>query len=298
MDDTHPVIDRYYPNLSADVWTQLRPFVCATVQQYAAGRADLDIERALTVLATLGDWALFTGLSAPGPDLLRSDVIDAFCAQRKTEVSTAVAERERKQLRTLGGLENAREARESSTTAPPSTPYTVDEQNDIRHWTSVQPSEGGRRTCALIAALGLGAGLTAAEMMHARHRDVLTLPDGLPAIQVGQRQVPLAEAWAREVAANLVGAPDDYLLAPSATCRRSAVLSRITVSSRSITPSVQRMRVTWLLAHLDAGTPLLNLMDAAGLEDPSFLRRLLPFASRLNGAAHVRALRLGAEVTR
>lgn len=289
------LINSYHPNLDPVLWASMRSFVCDTVRdRFTAGRTVADTRRALGALTVFADWALFSG---SGELLLRDDIIDAYIAHRHLEVNAAVTERERKLLRTLGGYENTREDRENSTSASPSTPLTVDEQDEVRVWMSTQPSAERRRQCTAIAALGLGVGLTSHEMMNVRGRDVITLHDGMAGVVLDDRLVPVLADWDDELTSCVHGL-DDYLISPRASVRTSNTLRDVIRGSRGPVAPVQRMRATWLLQHVNAGTPLNNLMVAAGLEDASFLRRLLPFAIELTGTAHVEALRLGGEVVR
>lgn len=289
------LINSYHPNLDPAVWASMRSFVCDTVRdRFTVGRTVADTRRALIILTTFADWALFAGA---GELLLRDDIIDAYITHRHLEADAAVTERERKLLRTLGGYENTREDRENSTSALPSTPLTEGEQEEVRVWMTTQPSAERRRQSTAIAALGLGAGLTSHEMMNVRGRDILTLGDGLAGIVLDDRLVPVLADWNDELTSCVCGL-DDYVIAPRATVRTANTLRVVVRGSRGPVSPVQRMRATWLLQHVNAGTPLNNLMLAAGLEDASFLRRLLPFAIELTGTAHVEALRLSVEVVR
>lgn len=51
------------------------------------------------------------------------------------------------------------------------------------------------------------------------------------------------------------------------------------------------MRATWLLTHVEAGTPVHILVKAAGLKGADVLRRILPHVSPVSEDTAVRALR-------
>lgn len=290
---TSRVIETYTSTLPSATWQQMSEFVRGTVlTRFATGRAARDTERALHALTGFADWVLFTGIGELDPSVLRTDVIDAYTARRLAEVTPAVAERERKLLRTLGGIENGPESRRLTTSAPPSQPYSPDEQNQIRRWTEWQSTDPRRGQCRAIAALGLGCGLTSSEMLSARVEDVLILGDGMAAIAVAGRTVPVTAEWNDALISRLRGEQGSHLIGPRIQSRGPKALNSFIASFGHPAPSPQRMRATWLLNHINGQTPLNTLIEAAGLTSPDVLRRLLPFAVRLEGDDRTAALRL------
>jgi hypothetical protein len=290
---TNTILDTYHPTLPTDTWALMRDFVCGTVRfRFTGGRNHRDVERALHALTGFADWVLLTDIADLDASVLSADVIDAYTAHRYAEVEPHIAERERKLLRTLAGLQNGPEDRPSTTTAPPSQPYDRDEQDAIRWWTQWQATDRRRSTCLAIAALGLGCGLTAQEMVHTRARHIVTLSDGMMGVRTEGREVPVTAEWNGELAALKALPANSHVIAPNAGARNPQMLQDVLRSSGQPRPVPQRMRATWLLNHVDGGTPLNTLIDAAGLTSPDVLRRLLPFAIRLEGQERVSALRL------
>lgn len=299
MNNAPTLITQFHPNMLAHEWAPIRDFVCDAVRdRYADGRAATDVTNALSAVTGFAAWAVASGMDARENTLLRADVIDAYTAYRATSVTVSVSERERKMLRTIAGLSNTPQRDRATTNAMPSMPYTHEEQNDIRRWATIQPSAARRRVCSAIATMGLGCGLTAHEMMSVRASDVLLLEDGMAAVTVDGRIVPVLASWDEEMKELADGQASDFLIAPRGDRRDNISLGVVLSAARGQAPSAQRMRATWLLAHVDGGTPLNNLIAAAGLTSPDVLRRLLPHALRLEGLAHVRALRLSTEVAR
>lgn len=200
-------------------------FVRSTVLlRYAGGRSEAAVRRALTYLSTFADWVLTTGVGPLDESVLVESAIDAFTAHRTTQVKPAVAERERKFLRALGGLPPAQEQRLVSTTATPSTPYTPAEQGAIRRWAESQPTADRRRTCGAIAALGLGCGLTTKEIMHVRRRDIVMLDDAMTGVDVTvgrTRTVPVIADWENALAVTRALPSSQFLVAPGASTRLS-----------------------------------------------------------------------------
>lgn len=300
MTPINTLLTTYTANLPEDVWDKIGPFVRRTVaDRYADGRKLETVRFGLIIFAGYVDWVVFHGLGQPDDTILNAELIDAFTVARRDEVKVAVADRERKLIRTIAGLANNADDRFSSTDADPSVPYTVEEEGAIRRWAEGQPSETRRRQCGAAAALALGCGLTPAEVRHVRVSDLHRLADGMVAVTLTDgRVVPVRAWWNDLLVAAMEGEPDEYVICPTAVKRTPYRLVQFLRNSRGISPSLQRMRATWLLRHVDAGTPLNNLLAAAGLGSSDVLRRVLPFAIRLDGAAAVDALRLGAEVAR
>lgn len=293
MATTESVLETYTSTLPPTTWMQVRDFVRGTVRfRFTAGRSSRDVERALNALTGFAEWVLLTGIGNLDDSVLRADVIDAYTAQRLADVSAPVAGRERKLLRTLAGLENSPEPRNRETSAPPSQPYTRDEQDEIAQWAEWQSTEGRRRQCRAIAALALGCGLTSAEMLQVRIGDILLLSDGMAAVDTAGRVVPVTAEWNDSLAVLHNGSTSQFVIAPNAASRKRNTLLGTIRRAGYPSPSPQRMRVTWLLNHIDGATPLNTLIEAAGLTSPDMLRRLLPFAVRLEGENRTTALRL------
>lgn len=293
------VLETYTPHIPTDIWNELKSFVVETVRShYTEGRTRDDIHHGLMTLTGFADWVFTLGLGELTPGILRADVIDAYTAYRSTEVAGFLAERERKRLRVIAGLPAGPEARHVSTTSDPQTPYTDDEQGEIRRWADWQSHEESRRNARAIAALGVGCGLTAVEMMEARVGDVVVLDDEMLGVNANGRAVPVFQSWHDELTSIATGQDDEYLIGRGYTTRSSVSLRSLISTLPGLRPSVQRMRATWMLAHVEGGTPLPDFLDAAGLTSPDVLRRLLPFIRRTPVDARTRSLRLATEVAR
>jgi hypothetical protein len=299
MTTTTRLISNYTATLSPSVWNEVQGFVRSTVASlYSDAHPYRVAEHALAAMAGFADWLVFTGAGAPEASSMRADLIDSYTAFRKSEVSPAVSERERKLLRTLAGISNAVEQRNHSTNASAAVPYTADEQAAFRRWAESQPSQLRGHLATTLLALGLGCGLNISEMVNVRNGDVHTLSDGLVGVRVGQRLVPAVLEWADELQSVTGDEDADYLLRPHAPSRTVASLKESLRRFTRPAPSTQRMRASWLLAHVEAGTPVHVLIDAAGVSSSDVLRRVLPFAAPVAEDDYVRALRLGGEVVR
>ena len=266
--------------LDPDVWAEMSDFIRTTVERrYASGRSLRATEHALSILTSFAEWVLITGVTAISVKALNERIINAYTSHRKSEVEAPVAERERKLLRTLAGLPNTVEKRTVATTSTPSTPYSPLEQEEIRYWVHWQLTKHRSSVAAAIAALGLGCGLTSGEMAKVREKDIIELEDGLLGVTLEGRTIPVLAEWNDELASTLTDEPSKYLISPRSVLRdKSAIATSLRICGPG-SPSPQRMRATWLLAHVDASTNIFALMAAAGLSAPDFLRRLASFAS-------------------
>lgn len=300
MNNNHGYVNRYTPFfLEPAVWAEMNDFVRGTVRRrYSTGRHVRDTERALSTLTSFAEWVLITGVTNVSEKALTERVINAYTSHRKSEVEGPLAERERKLLRTLAGLTNTVEKRTVATTATPSTPYTVLEQEEIRYWAHWQQTDHRSRVATAVAALGLGCGLTSSEMAQVREQDVVELDDGMLGVRLEDRTVPVLAQWNDDLATTLTGTPSQFLVSPRSVLRdKDATAATLKICGPN-SPSPQRMRATWLLAHVDASTNIFTLMAAAGLSAPDFLRRLATFASFTPASEQVTSFRLSTEVAR
>lgn len=295
----HAIIANYNANLDAEAWAQMQDFVRGTIRfRYAPYHGESEVRHALSCLSGFADWALFYGVGPMNDTLLTAQAIDSYEAHRASEVLPSVAARERKILRTIAGIANVTEFDRTSTSTPVSQPYSPTEQGAIRRWAETQPSERRRSLCGAVVALTLGAGLTSHELMNVRQRDVVTLDDGMVGVRVGSRLVPVIEEWNDLIAHLADGRSEQYLIAPGRSQRDGQSIHQIIgrIPTHPTHPLPQRMRNTWLIRCLDAGVPLQNVVEAAGLESPEMLRRLIPFMAKLDGDVAVRAFRLAGKV--
>jgi hypothetical protein len=158
-------------------------------------------------------------------------------------------------------------------------PYTASELLLLYRDALDQPTERRRRAARAFFALGLGAGLDGRWVSRVGADDVeesggvVTVRVGDPAPRAVVVRAPYEEA-VLELAAT---AGDEFLiggLSLSANRTGHLVASFIVPTGHPpITPA--RLRSTWLLAHLTAGTRLPELCQAAGLQGPAWLGELL-----------------------
>jgi len=178
----------------------------------------------------------------------------------------------------------------------PSEPYSQREVLSTISWARGQTTAARRMNAHVLIALGLGAGLSAQEIIAIRVRDVVR--DGLHVtinLETGRaRRVPMIQEYADmmpdqsqyegDAFSFRPGRSDFYINAISNFITRGAATS-------SIRPQSQRMRATWIVRHLNAHTPLQVLTAAAGLESLDALARFERFARPVPEADAERMLR-------
>lgn len=180
--------------------------------------------------------------------------------------------------------------------AQPLAPYTRDEETGFSEWAGRQKTPEFKRDARTILALGFGTGLSAGEIGEVRGADVLDDELGIQIIVRGDRsravQVIRSHESKLRAAAKAVK-PEEYLIRPQRTSTPKNLLSNIIdrgVSSE-LGPQSQRMRTTWLVHHLEIGTPVGVLMQAAGLESLKALTRYIEFTKPIPTDDGRRALR-------
>jgi len=157
--------------------------------------------------------------------------------------------------------------------ASPHAPYTARELTVMRNWVEYQPTRSMRRSAAAVLALGTGTGLTARELAGVCREDVTVDRHGM--------QVFVRDSRERHVSLLLDSAVGSKPLFRSEhTVFFPNIVTNFVARSAGteLKPQTQRLRATWMVTHLSAGTPALELMGAAGVTSLEALTRYLRFA--------------------
>jgi hypothetical protein len=165
----------------------------------------------------------------------------------------------------------------------PIAPYSEAEIANLCSWARGQNTTRRRHDAAVMVYAGLGAGLKDAELRELRVQDVVIDEEGVMLFVRGphERVVPVLHRWEDRFAefVDYVGGPDRYLFRPNV--RRTGQLvsgSFVAYSTRTaVQPTLQRMRVTWIVHHLASQTPLPGLMLAAGITSLESMRRYMRY---------------------
>lgn len=299
MSNTESLIVNYrpqYADYAPENWATVADFVRTTVRAYATGRGYEQVRVALIALAYFADWLLFAGLDEPTAEMLRGELIELYVAARSDEeVEDITRAKQRKVLLSIAGLPTPRElGRPARTVSTPLAPYGKREQSEIRSWAIWQPNEVSRLSAHGFVGLGLGAGLTRAELPFVHRDHVIRTGEGLHVTVTGKRarRVRVDERWV-DLIEYAVQHSANYLMAPLAV-RRTVVNSDYWLDrARGEAPLPSRMRNTWLLARMDSGISAEELTRIAGLKNIRSLERFV----RTHAPQH-RALMHGARSKR
>jgi hypothetical protein len=233
-------------------------------------------------LLRLTQWATGEGMALDREVILDPDAVERFVTSLGDERSAATY---RAVLRRVGPLLTKRapwEPRPSAISRRQLTrPYTTDEVRVLFTDAARQPTSSRLRAAWALLLLGLGAGLDGRWATRVSGRDVSDT-DGGVSIEVGEpsaRSVVVIAGLEAPLLAVAQIAGDEFLVGGRSTSnRRTGHLTE-----RLITPTGHprlapaRLRSTWLLWHLEAGTRLPELCRAAGLQGPGVLSDLFEF---------------------
>lgn len=294
-------ITNFIPEMPPEHWAAIGGFVRAAVtdcdQQTPYKARELLISACRHV-----HWCVYTaGLPLERETIFHRDVIAEYAAHGCPELRPASAGNRRSQLLRMAERLLPPQQRTSRLAPfPParaSAPYTPAEQVALRSWATGQTTTYKQVNCQVLLALGLGAGLSAAEVGGVRARHILVDGEGVMVEVAGERArlVPVLAEWepALVTIAEAAIRPDLYVFRPRRDGNpRNQVSSFVKQTSISgVRPNLQRMRATWLVTHLTAGTPVKALVQAAGLESLEPLTRFLCFVPAVDPDAYRLALR-------
>ncbi|WJY00408.1 MULTISPECIES: hypothetical protein [unclassified Curtobacterium] len=294
----------YQPTFPADRWAFIESFVLDAAVATAAA-ASLDVDRVLVVAAPYVDWVVnVNGYPAATMVVFHPVMVRRYV----TRSDVSWADTTRRTYRSL--LMRASEALvgsvplEFAATSPQNTaaPYSDLDLHLLESWARGQATAARRRSAGVTLALCTGAGLKANELLQVRRRDITVDTDGvLITVARTGRVVPLLarfEPLLLESAADV--ATDNWVFgSPKRIKHGISTLTTFlydTDRGNEPDPVTTRMRNTWLITHLIAGTNLRALMTAAGVTKFEHLDQLVAHVPALEDASYRRQLR--AEVAR
>ena len=280
-DEIGPRIASYRPlNIESKSWSAVQPFVLDCVERLPLNGWASTI-RVIRALAQLAVWAAGEGLPLDPEVILDPDTVERFTELGLPDDHSRATYRAI--LRRVGPLLTVRapwEPRPASVArrqvAPPHSPSEVAQ---LRIDALGQPTQARQRAARALLALGLGAGLDGRWVTRVRARDVAYRGD-VVVVRVGEpsaRTVPVLGLWEDEILDLAATAGDEFFVGGRSTSRNraSALAASLVVPPGHPPLSASRLRSTWLLWHLTAGTRLPELAAAAGLQGVTVLSDLL-----------------------
>lgn len=276
-------IPAYTPVKAARYWAELEPVVTAAVS--ATARALSRDPRGLYPPATaFALWAWQTrGMPAEMSRVFRRQLVEEFVHLGMPEFSRSSRATYRSILLAIADVVTP--TYEKTLPIPrsePTAPYSDPEVAALRSWALRQGRAARRRDALVLLALGLGAGLATRELLAVRGTD-LQWRDGMLHVAVWEsrpRLVPVLPHWTTPlITACEAEDRDQWAFRPGRQGVRGAqvtdFLHRGQQTELDVRPA--RMRTTWLLTHLAAGTAPRALLEIAGLGNLAALDRITKF---------------------
>ena len=249
--------------IPADAWARIEPVVQKSVEaaKPETGHRATALMNAVTQLAS---WADTIGQPLEPEILFHPEIIDRFVFEALGHLGRGTRSVYRGHLRVVA------KAVIGSTLYPPTgvvprpnprSPYTPEEVNAIVSWASARSTEHMRRNAMALVAIGLGAGLTSQEITRLTGDDVFSDGAGVVVRVIGQkpREVPVLRRWEQSVEEIAVESGARPFLLPDRTrILKHAISNFLGRCSRDGAPglSVLKLRTTWVVQQLTAGTPL------------------------------------------
>lgn len=280
----------YIPVLALPYWHLLGPFVLDVVAR-CEGRIDRTPEALYAAVTPMAMWVhQVRGDVLTVERVFRGATIEEFVGRgmgqylprsRATMRSTLW-----RMLEVLAPAEATR-ARRPIRRAMPTPPYSSAEVTGLHSWALGQATEHRRLDALALLALGLGAGLSTKELLSTVARDVASTAGGQLVLEVDgrrARQVPVLDDWRGPLSRVLTQRSNGYVFRP---LRRDAAEGQVTDfllrgrTDLDIRPA--RMRTTFLVHHLVAGTDPGRLLRISGLSTLASLDRLRPFCPHFGG---------------
>lgn len=277
----------YTPVMPALYWDAIAPFVREVVRA-AAPHTTYSEKQLYPPTARLALWAWQTASLPLEIEVIFSpSVIDRFADQGLPQYTKAGRNTMRSRLRRMADALLG-EGREPDRGRPMGNsdavrPYSQAEQAALYSWATGQP-DGERYSSAMtLLALGLGAGLTGSEIARLKIDDIQVDDEGV-VVHVGgarPREVPVLRDWEGMLEERVAGRdPGSWAFREGREGENRNLVTDFAARSRGeVGLQARRMRATWIVRHLDAGTPLAALLLAAGFQKPEALGKFIEFTT-------------------
>ena len=298
-------IASFTPNAPKSLWSEdVQRFTRSAVSDFAPVNED-EAARYISAVAWLAMWSVEPG----GLPLDRTVIFSA--ANRRRFVARGYTSRGAESRVGLGYLlerisadlltfDPARPGVRVPRPAEPFAPYSSAEIARFRSQTMTRSTALQRARWRALLTLGAGLALSVAEIMLAQVSDVEDNGDHL-VMHVGgaKRSVVCLADWESELRALLNDSEVDTFLYPKPVRPKRPSFQAKQFIAIAANPGegfqIERLRSTWIVAHVNAGTPLVPLMEALGVKSLSTLERLAPFFAQPSNDDLVTAFRLAGE---
>ncbi|TDL45284.1 hypothetical protein [Microbacterium oleivorans] len=274
-------MDSYDPRLPLVAWDRISDFV-RQVTTEITGQVPYTDSAVLNAVAYHVDWCVnLAGFTLDRDDIFCREVIGAAVAAMPTAHSSSKGRRRSILFRvgeTLGAIPVPPPLPPLAAAAA-TAPYSASEVDQLRLWAATQGSRDEPSARALVA-LGLGAGLATRDIGRVSANNITDHGALVQITGPEARFVPVSDPWGDELAdlAAQAEIPNAPLFRPGVAWSKNVITVFVARSARTgMRPSTQRMRATWLVQHLMVGTPMQDLLSAAGLTSMDALVRYEKF---------------------
>ncbi len=278
-------IEYLIPEISEEQWQVIGGFVRAAVHDVAGATPYI----AADLLGATAGFVLWCrealGLKLCRSVVFRKAIIEGYIHTGCSSLSLAARRNRKTQLlrisEALFPYETALCRLSSASQPSPDRPYHKAEIVALRYWANHQESPSRRREAMTLLALCLGAGLSSEDMSYLTVGMVIQDELGIQIAAPGRnaRVVPVLAGWEAEIVAAVDSlAPHQYLFDTGETNRDQDIAEEFLAKSslRRLGPTIDRLKATWVVAHLAAGTPIAALMAAAGAGTLADFTRYVP----------------------
>ena len=288
-------------SLPDEVWSHIGGFVTDSVER-ATPHTVTTAMTLMTIVTQLVFWTDRLGLPLEADVVFHPGTIDRFAVEGCAHLAAGTQQNYRTWLRDVGhvlcpDLYPPRQL--ALPRSDPLVPYSTRDMADLSAWSRGLPSDRYRHNSSVLLAFGLGAGLTSQEISRLVGTDVRTDDDGVivTVIPPKARYVPVLRRFEHQVTSLTKGAGSGPIFLPERRgITRRQIPNFIARCPQGDGPrlNMNRLRATWIIHHLSAGTQLGALAEAAGV-DASQLVRYQPHAEALDPAERRRQLRGAAQ---
>jgi len=253
---TSALIYDYAPRMVTPNWVDIEDFTFASVADMAEPRKKSDHKQYLAVVSGLAHWATGYGsLSLDRAEIFHPDTISDYMQTMRADVGHDIYNRRLWLLRQMS--ETLVHAKPNEVPPPgyglgTIAAFSPAAFDGLAEWADRLSAPGRRRDAEATLALCGGAGLTHAELFHARAQDLVFRDDGVFIFVPGEnpRSVPVHSLWEDRVRARYANThPLAHLVRPHVS-RRRQVRTWVIPGTRSVVADdaelSARLRATWL----------------------------------------------------
>lgn len=281
----------YLPIYALPYWDQIGPFVIAAVEDAAETTADAPGRSARELADAATPFVLWCwqsrGITLERRRIFRRDVIDQFTHLALPHLARGSMATHRSALHHMANMLNPAgpiAVQHPIGRSDPLRPYTAPEIAALYSWATTQNTDRRRHDAITLLTLALGAGLATRELLEVRPLDVHLRDDTISVNIVGARarQVPVLEEWRPSLEQVIDGVdPTQWLFRPGRLSSEPGKVTDLLIRARThLDVKPNRMRTTWLLRHLEDGTPAGTLLRISGLSTYAALDKISRY---LNG---------------